>query len=188
MVPSAYRRNGRRVTSPADGDEEFGSRKKGEESMEVQVKQFPKTRVAAVRHTGPYQECCKAWSAVCAWAGKKGLFGSATKFIGVSYDDPEITPPDKIRYDACVTVGEGVEGEGDVFVQEIGGGEYASAIHKGAYKRLNETFAHICGVWGPQSGREFGSAPCLEVYLNDPERTPEEELLTEVYVPLAPGM
>ena len=154
--------------------------------MEVHVRQFPKTRVAAVRHTGPYQECGKAWKAVCEWAGKKGLFGPTTKFIGVSYDDPEITPPDRIRYDACVSVGPDVVGEGDVVVCDIGGGEYASTIHKGPYNRLNESYAHICGVWGPHSGREFETAACLEVYLNDPERTPEEELRTEIYVPLAP--
>lgn len=152
--------------------------------MEVEVKQFPKMRVAAVRHTGPYQECGKAWKTLCGWAGRKGLLGPATKCLGVSYDDPEVTPPDKLRYDACVSVGPDVEGEGDVVILEVGGGEYASALHKGAYQRLNETFAQLCGVWGPQSGREFRNAPSIEVYLNDPDRTPEEELLTEVLVPL----
>ena len=154
--------------------------------MEVEVRQLPAMRVAAVRHTGPYQECGGAWKTVCEWADAKGLLGPGTKFIGMSYDDPEVTPTDKIRYDACVSVGPDVEGDGEVFVSEIVGGEYAYAMHTGAYNRLNETFTHICGIWGPGSGREFRNAPCLEIYLDDCERTPEKELRTEVYVPLEP--
>ena len=56
------------------------------------------------------------WGRLCQWAGMRGLFGPDTQCFGVCYDDPEITPPDKIRYDACLTVNRPVEAEGDVGV------------------------------------------------------------------------
>jgi AraC family transcriptional regulator len=36
-----------------------------------------------------------------------------------------------------------------------------------------------------QNGREPGSAPAFEIYLNDPESTEPKELITDIYVPLA---
>ena len=44
------------------------------------------------------------WGKLAAWAGARGLFGPGPRFIGVSYDDPQITPPEKLRYDAAITV------------------------------------------------------------------------------------
>jgi hypothetical protein len=54
----------------------------------------------------------------------------------------------------------------------------------GPYDRLGETYARLCGRWAPRSGYELRSAPCLEEYLNSPECTAPEDLVTDVYVPL----
>lgn len=156
----------------------------GKLTMEATIKDLPELNVAYVRHVGPYEQCETAWEAVCAWAAPKGLLGPKSAFIGLCHDDPEITPPDKIRYDACLTVPQGVEPEGQVGVKTIGGGRYAMALHKGPYANLAATYAWLCGVWAAENGGELASEPSLEFYLNDPQRTPPEELLTEVYVRL----
>ena len=36
----------------------------------------------------------------------------------------------------------------------------------------------------PREGRSMRKAPCVEIYLTPPERTPPAELLTEVLVPV----
>jgi AraC family transcriptional regulator len=115
--------------------------------------------------------------------GKEGRLAGA-QFIGICHDDPDVTPPRKIRYDACVTVDDDFRAQGEIGVQKIAGGEYAMLTHHGSYQRLNETYAKIMGQWLPRSGRELRSTPCFEIYLNDPESTPPEELLTDVFVPL----
>ena len=66
----------------------------------------PAIRVAFMRHVGPYCEAGAAWERLQAWAGPRGLFGPRTLVLGVCHDDPEVTPADKVRYDACVTVDE----------------------------------------------------------------------------------
>ena len=152
--------------------------------MEVKIEKMPTRTVAYVRHVGPYQDCEPAWERLCNWAGPKGLLGPSTEFIGISHDDPEVTPPEKIRYDACITVAAGITGDGDVSIQEIGGRDCAMAIHTGPYGNLINTYAYICGQWLPKAGREIASAPSIEIYRNHPEDTPEDELVTEVYVPL----
>ena len=152
--------------------------------MDVRIEKIEPIRVACVRHTGPYEECAGAWNKLCGWAGSRGLFGPQTRMIGISYDDPEVTPPEKIRYDACVTVDDGVQPEGEVAGRVIAGGEYAVTTHRGPYKKLIETYSKLYGEWAPRSGRVVSSGPCFEIYRNNPDQTPAEELLTDIYVPL----
>jgi AraC family transcriptional regulator len=158
----------------------------GDIAMDATIVFFPPTRVAYVRHVGPYATCHAAWSALCGWAGPKGLLGPQVRVIGISHDDPEVTPPEKIRYDACITVSDDVAAEGPVGVMDIGGGDYAMALHAGPYSGLHQSYAELCGVALPKLGREPGYAPSLEIYLNDPAVTPPQDLRTEIYIPLLP--
>ena len=49
-----------------------------------------------------------------------------------------------------------------------------------------KTYAEFLGQWLPQSGRGLRSEPCFEFYLNDPESTDPEDLLTDIHAPLEP--
>jgi AraC family transcriptional regulator len=158
----------------------------GGAKMEVRIERLSPLRVAFVRHVGPYHEVGQAWEKICAKLGSEGLIGSDSRFIGVCYDDPEVTPPEKIRYDACITVGEDFTPEGEAGVQMLPGGEFAVTTHIGPYEKLNQTYAALFGQWLPSSGRELRSEPSLEFYLNDPESTDPGELLTDIYAPLEP--
>jgi AraC family transcriptional regulator len=158
----------------------------GREPMEVRIERVEPMRVAFVRHIGPYHEVETAWERLCTRLGKDGLLGPGTKFIGICYDDPEVTPPAKTRYEACVTVDNDFEAEDDVGVQTIGGGEYAVTTHVGPYSLLGQTYAKLLGQWLPRSGRALRSEPSLEFYLNAPESTDPEDLITDIYAPLEP--
>jgi AraC family transcriptional regulator len=152
--------------------------------MDVRIEELKPLRVVFMRHVGPYNQVGATWGRLCQWAGMRGLFGANSQCFGVCYDDPEITPPDKIRYDACLTVNRPVQAEGDVGVQEIAGGRYAVVTHHGPYEKLAETYAAVMGQWLPAHSHELMSGPSLEFYRNDPNKTPPADLLTDVYVPL----
>jgi len=107
------------------------------------------------------------------------------EFCGLSYDDPKVTPADEIRYDACLVTEAEITGEGEVGIQEIPGGKYATYLHKGPYSNLAQTYQEIYGTWLPQSGQEPKHSPSIEVYHNSPEETQEQDLLTEIQIPLA---
>jgi AraC family transcriptional regulator len=154
-------------------------------AMDARIRTLEPLRVAFVRHTGPYEQVGAAWQRLCAWAGPQGLLGPHTRMLGVSYDDPDVTPPEKLRYDACLVVGADVAPTGDIGVRTLDGGQYAVTTHVGAYTKLNETYGRLVGQWIPAQGLEPASdRPSLEFYLNDPQRTPEDQLRTDVYMPL----
>ena len=150
----------------------------------VEIKTLPPQRVVYLRHTGPYDQVGATWGKLSAWAGRRGLFGPATRMLGVSYDDPQITPPEKLRYDAALTVDRPVQPEGEFGVMELAGGEYATLLHKGPYETIGRSYQALVGGWLPQSGRELRDAPCFEVYLNSPQNTRPEELLTLIHAPV----
>jgi AraC family transcriptional regulator len=145
---------------------------------------FTRTTVAFIRHVGPYAEVGQAWQRLFGWLMPHGLFRPGAATIGICLDCPEITDPEKLRYDATVTVPDHAKGEGEVGIQTIEAGEYAVALHQGSYDRLADFYTRICGEWLPWSGRELASAPSLEHYLNNPQMTPPEQLLTRVFLPL----
>ena len=159
----------------------------GGSSMDVSIERVPPRRVAFMRHVGPYDQCGATWDAVATRLGAQGWIGADTLFIGLCHDDPEVTPPEKIRYDCCISVGDDYQGEGPIGVQWIEGGEYAVTCHQGPYSQLGETYARLLGQWIPRSGRRLAAGPCLEIYLNDPDSNPPEEWLTDIYAPLEPA-
>jgi AraC family transcriptional regulator len=155
------------------------------ENMEAKITDIEPMRVAFVRHIGPYAEVGKAWEQLCQWAGPRGLLGPQMKMLAMSHDDPEVTPPEKLRYDACIVVGSDVKPDGNVGVHQIPGGRYATTTHCGAYTRLSETYSALLGQWMPANDLEPAlGQPALEFYLNDPQQTPEDELRTAICVPL----
>jgi AraC family transcriptional regulator len=152
--------------------------------LAVEIKTMPPQRVVFLRHRGPYDQVGATWSRLASWAGSRGLFGPATSFLGISWDDPQITPPDKLRYDAAITVNRPVDPEGEIGFTEIAGGDYATISHKGPYEALGQTYQLLLGSWLPESGRELRDVPCFELYLNSPQTARPEDLLTVVHVPL----
>lgn len=163
------------------------AKSRGACALQVRVVTRPAVRVARVRSEGPYMESARsAWNALCAWAGPRGLLTPQAEYMGMCYDDPGLTAPEKLRYDACLGVGPQVTAEGDVTVMTIDGGEFAMATHKGPHEHLEQAYVDLYGVWLPASGRLPSARPCFEVYRNFPETTPAQELLTEMYAPLEP--
>ena len=152
--------------------------------MKVMIVHRKAVRVAFKRHAGPYSKVGDTWDQLLPVLGKAGWLGGSPQFIGICHDDPEVTHKDKIRYDACVSVDEHFEPTSEIGVQVIPGGDYAVTTHFGPYQKLGETYTKLLGQWLPRSGRELRPAPCFEVYLNDPQSTEPEDLLTDIYAPL----
>ena len=112
------------------------------------------------------------------------LFGPQLETIGISHDDPRVTEGEKCRYDACVAVHQPVKPEGDIGVKTIHGGKFAVFLHKGSYFNMQETFDAIFSKWIFENGVELRHAPIMEKYLNNPYETKEEDLRTEIYIPI----
>jgi len=178
--PSAYRSAAR----PEPGDTAFEAKNYGDVPS-PEIRELPPMRLVFLRHVGPYGEVGATWGKLMMWAGMRGLLGPGMKMIGIVHDDPDVTPGDKVRYDAAVVVTRPVAPEGDFGVVELPGGAYAVFTHRGPYEQLGATYQKIFGGWLPGSGRQLRDTPSFEQYVNSPRDARPEDLITLIHVPLA---
>src|SRR4051794_37101276 len=94
---------------------------------EVEIKIIPETRVAYMRHVGPYgsPRITDMWQRYESWCAAHGLTSPPRRMFGIAQDSPNITAADQTRYDACIEVDAAFQPTGDVAVQTIRGGSYA---------------------------------------------------------------
>ena len=178
--PSSYREKAAALSQPEGEHEGQPLQSREVPAMDVTVKTIPDMHIAFVRHVGPYGDVGPSWETLFDWAGERDLIDGETRYFGMCHDDPDITEAQQLRYDACLTVHGDVRPSGVVGIQTISGGRFACTLHVGPYHTLNETYIALFGGWFASQGVEPGPPPCLEFYLNEPDCTPPEELLTEV--------
>lgn len=164
----------------------FIPRQSGGHNMDVEITAMPEQRVGAVRHIGPYNQISEAFGRLGEIAGKAGLFANpGASMIALYHDDPESTPPDKLRSDAALTVSDDATLPPDLREQRLPAGRYAKTLHVGGYETLGDTWARFLGEWLPSSGERLADGPSYERYLNNPMNTPKDQLRTEICVPIA---
>ena len=151
--------------------------------MEVEIRGYPARRVATVRHVGPYRDIGAAFARLAGLAGPAGLL-SGGPMMGIYHDDPEVTPEDELRSDAALVVDEGASLPEGLTEVRIPAGRYAVTVHVGPYAGLPEVWSRLMGRWLPGSGHRVGEGVSLEIYRNTPGQVPDDELETELLVPV----
>jgi AraC family transcriptional regulator len=155
-------------------------------AMDFELRALPAMLFAAVRNVGPYNMVGTAFQRVIGWAMQAGVMTPETRVLGMSYDDPEKVPADQLRYDAAITLARAVATPPDIHIAVLPASTWAMAQHKGSYVRMPETFMRIRAALRARPDLIPVWLPCLEIYLNDPQSTPTEDLLTDVGMPVAP--
>lgn len=141
--------------------------RKEDQAMDIRVETFPNYRLAYVRQIGPYGPAnVQAMEELKSWAREKKLLTEPAVLFGIPQDNPQITPPEKCRYDACITIT--AEDQIDDFVSEskLDGGDYAIF-------RINHTAEDIQRAWVEifpalhRMGLQTANKPILEKYTDD---------------------
>lgn len=154
--------------------------------MQVEITEMPALRVASVRHIGPYNQISKAFEQLGQLAGPAGLITAPeAAMVGLYYDDPESVPPDQLRSDAGLVVSPEATLPAGLGEQQLAAGRYARTIHRGSYEQLGDTWARFLGEWLPSSGNRLAAGASFELYRNTPMDLPQDQLVTEIYAPLA---
>jgi len=153
-------------------------------NMEIRVEERKELRVACVRHIGPYNQIGEAFERLSAWAGPLNLLGPDTVYAATYLDNPDVTPVNELRSDACISIPDDVTPTGDVTLGKLDAGWYAVGRHLGSYSGLGQAWGQLCGKEMPARGYKYREATCFEIYLSDCSTTPENELVTDIYEPI----
>jgi AraC family transcriptional regulator len=155
-------------------------------NMQVKIVNFNQTKVAVLEHRGDPKLVNNSVSTFIEWRKESGLSPVASsKSLGIVYDNPETTAPQDFRFDICGSVIEAVpENPQNIINKQIPAGRCAVVQHKGSHERIGEAAYYLYRNWLPESGEELRDFPLFFHYLNLGADIPEQDLLTDVYLPL----
>ncbi len=156
-------------------------------AMNVQIKKIDPFTVAYVRHIGPYtmSGAAAAFEALQQWSrpwgdGQEGLY------LGIYWDNPDITPAAKCRYDACVVISEDSRHHEEAAYQRIPGSLYAIYHCEVQAHDFARPWDELFTYWFPTSGYQPGSEPGFEVFYNDGRQNPAGQWILDLCVPVKP--
>lgn len=154
--------------------------------MDVEIVIFPVTKVALIEHHGSPKLEHETARKLIAWKLRNQFLDSSKyRSYGIHHTDPRITPPSAHRVDFCLSI------EDDVAPNSLGirtsfipGLRCARARNTGS--RLdNRAAIFLFETWLPESGESAGDFPMFFHYVNVGPNVKEEEMITDVYLPLS---
>ena len=146
-------------------------------------------KVVALRRVGEaYVALNASFQRVWDWADAAGLAGQMEGIYGIALDDPASVDGDALRYDACFALGDTPMPPAPLRIVALPGGPHAALRHYGSYDGLEAADQWLVGDWLIRSGHEPADAPLYHHFHNDPDETPEAELITDILLPLRPEM
>jgi len=165
--------------------------------IQPEILQREDTLVIFKRETGHYMKSSpKAWGVlteqIISWVRKSkpnkniSMEEDNAQAYGICHDNPSETDEENIRYDASIAwEKETVEylATQGFDVKNISGGRYVKLLYKGGYEIAEESWNNLY-AWIAQNNYEFRDEPAFEKYLNRPDKVSEDELRTEIYIPI----
>ena len=155
----------------------------------VRVENLPIQHYAYIRVFNPYANpaaIMSAYARVRVWLEKHTVPPARLKLIGLSGDDPDITPGEECRYDAgyLLPARGARRGSGGVGVTTIAAGPHALATCQGDIHAVVAAWDFLFQVWLPRSGYEPADAPCFEIMHADPAERQYTHFNLECALPL----
>jgi AraC family transcriptional regulator len=196
VSPTAYRKTGeienskiRKELFPMDAYLCPMSEDELEANFPVEIRDMPPRRIAYIRVVDSYREgvVIKAFQDIVAWAKKANLFHSET-FFGMSMDDPMVTPKEKYRYEACVTLPEKfkVAASDPVETTVLPKCRYAVATVSGNFSYVATATHYLFNNWLINSAFEPAHQHGLEIFLDKENIFNWEHFDLDLCVPIQP--
>lgn len=158
-----------------------------DQTIDVEVRDMPALRVVYRRHFGSYADpgVQTAFDELQRWAEPRGLY-DPRRCLGIPWDDADITPGDRCRFDACQIVEEDSTIEGSVNEQSIPAGRYAVYQCEVTGHDFARPWTTLMLYWLPFSGYQPADGPRYERYVTDGRRDPEGRWQVEICLPVKP--
>lgn len=159
-----------------------------DENMAVTVETFPARPVAYLRAHNSYQSDAvpQAFARMLDWAKAHQLSASNADLIGMSFDDPEVTPLDQCSYDVALRLPAGVEPAPDFSRRTIPAGKFAICRCVGGIDVVDRAWNFLFKVWFPRSRWQPANFPAMERFVRWPSGPTDAQWNLEACVLLAP--
>jgi AraC family transcriptional regulator len=154
----------------------------GNPTAAVRVKKTEPRTVATMRHKGPFTDLSTVIAKLMAEI-QKGGYLTAGPVMCLFYNSPENTAQKDLDWQVMIPViNPGPLGKppyDQLGFQFSDATNVAYIYHVGPYDKINDTY-RVLFDWAKRNGYTIKGFP-VETYWSDPNTTPKEKLVTEVY-------
>ena len=157
---------------------------KASHAFDVTVRQLPERYVAYMRVHRPYEGdgVVQAAARMIEWAEARGLADG--QWLGYQWDDPEIVPLEKCRYDMGVEVPAAVDVASDVGITTFAASAAAEIDIKGGVEIELAALHWLFFEWLPSSGYAPAHQPMFEAFNGRPFAHGMEHFELRVQLPV----
>lgn len=149
--------------------------------MKVEEKRIEEAKVAYIPYRGSYDKIQELIQKVGQWVSEHDLEMTG-RVYGTYYNTPEEVAEEDLQYEIGISFAGDAYQDANVGVKEIPAHTVLAAMHQGPYTEVGPVI-HAVVEYAVENGYDI-VGPITEIYLNDPSSTPEDELLTEVHLPV----
>lgn len=140
--------------------------------FDVRLLELPERRVVYLRIADSYtvENVLHGYRTFIAWLRDRfGELPEGGTLIGMSHDDPEVTPAALCRYDFCWTIDDDVKTDGPIAIRTMPACTVAALHIDGDIGRLSRGWDWLYGHWLPRSRWQPAHLPAMEIYRRTPE-------------------
>ena len=151
--------------------------------MNINIETIPSCSIAYIRQVGAYgAENILTMEKLKHWSVANNLMNSKTVIFGIAHDNPQTTPPENCRYDACILlIDKTFPADGNVVKHgELSGGKYAVFIVKHTAQAIEQAWVHIFPALSVNGLFYDSTRPILERYAAEKV----QQHLCEICVPI----
>jgi AraC family transcriptional regulator len=153
--------------------------------MDVQIVTYSETKVAAIEHLGSPVLEHDTVRKLIAWKLENHLLDPRKyRSYGVHYTDPRTTPPSEHHVDFCLSVDEDVGPNPYGIINKVIPGCRCARARDTGSRLNNKAAVYLYEDWLPQSGESPGNFPISFHCVNVGPSVREEDMITDVYLPL----
>jgi AraC family transcriptional regulator len=165
VTPDLYRKGRRSVKREKTG--RFGRPFSRRSVERVSVAVFPPERILVLSRVGPYDKSLISFYRKVERRTRSMRAAGSFRMIGITLDNPHITPRNLCRYELGVAVPEGVEALAEGEIRFFSPGTTALYPFEGMPFLLERGFDDLYIYWLPESGYQPAEAPAFIVHRDD---------------------
>lgn len=141
-------------------------------------------RIAFIRSNGPYEGVNPGlWERLLQWSREKNYAGERI-LMGIGHDAPGITPDEKLRFDACISVPDKAAPEGEIRTGALSSLLCAVTTHVGPYGSLTAAYPKIFEQTAAIKSAAVIGLPVIEIYRDDAVHIFRDVSITDIYLPM----
>ena len=173
MAPSKWDRSSRLAPGLDGYEDRLAALRESAPSYEARIREHPALRIAYVRVPTPFMDkdiLAAGYAELTAWFEAQGVDWRQQRLIGLSWDNPDSTPLDQVRYDLGFELPDGLRASGELGEHAFPALRSVDVHVQGHLGYIALAWEHLYERWLPTARSEPANFPGIKRFRKRPDQ------------------